>query len=469
MRNSNRDSFADECGVVGVHGPRRAAEMVYFGLYALQHRGQESAGVVSSDGECVSSYKGLGLVSDVITADALKALPGHVAIGHNRYSTTGSTTLENAQPLLVTYQGGRLAVAHNGNLVNARELKTEMESGGSIFQTTMDSEVLVHLIARSRARSLEKRLVDALSAVKGAFALVMMNETTLVGACDPRAFRPLCVGKLGPHYCLASETCAFDIMGAKYIRPVGAGEMVIIEEKGMRSVQALKSTSKAHCIFELIYFSRPDSVVFGEGVDRVRRNLGKRLASEAPARADIVMSVPDSSNSAALGFAEASGLPYELGLIRNHYVGRTFIDPVERVRDLAVKVKFNPVRSILSGKRVVVVDDSIVRGTTSRKLIRLIRRAGAKEVHFRVGSPPILNPCFYGIDTPTKRQLIASSHTTPEIADFLGVDTLAYLSMEGLRSCVSKPDDYCYACFGGCYPVPVNSELSKRALEVNCV
>jgi len=301
----NSNSFREECGVVGVHGVEHAAELVYFGLYALQHRGQESAGVVSSDGTCVSSFKGLGLVSDVLTADTLKGLPGRLAVGHNRYSTTGSTTLENAQPLIVTYRDGKLAVAHNGNLVNVRELKTRMETEGSIFQTTMDSEIIVHLVARSKADSLEGKLADALSQVKGAFALIMMSETRLVGVCDPHAFRPLCLGKLGSSYCLASETCAFDIIGAKYIRPVEAGEMVIIDEGGLHCAKALKSTSRAHCIFELIYFSRPDSIVFGEGVDKVRRQLGRTLAREAPADADIVMSVPDSSNSAALGFAEA--------------------------------------------------------------------------------------------------------------------------------------------------------------------
>jgi len=461
------DCFRDGCGIFGVYGARRAAELVYFGLYALQHRGQESAGIVSSDGTCVKGHKGLGLVSDVLTAEVLTGLPGHLAIGHNRYSTTGRTTLENAQPLLVNYQGGKLAIGHNGNLVNARELRGKMEAGGSIFQTTMDTEIIAHLIAHSRGRWIEKKLKDALSEVKGAFALVMMTENKLIGACDPRSFRPLCVGKLGNGWCLASETCALDIIGAKYVRPVKAGEMVIIDEGGMRCVQALKSSGKAHCIFELIYFSRPDSTVFGESVDKVRRKLGRTLAEEAPAHADFVMAVPDSSNSAALGFAEGSGLPFELGLIRNHYVGRTFIDPVQRVRDQAVRVKFNPVRDILRGRRVVIVDDSIVRGTTSKKLIRLIRKAGAREIHFRVGSPPIVGSCFYGIDTPSRTKLIASSHSVRQIAEFLEVDTLAYLSMRGLRSCVSRPDDYCYACFGECYPEPVGNGGGKMALEGN--
>jgi amidophosphoribosyltransferase len=463
--HTREEHVREGCGVFGVCGVKQAAELVFFGLYALQHRGQESAGIVSSDGECVYAYKGLGLVSDVLTADALKGLSGQLAIGHNRYSTTGRTTLENTQPLLVTYRGGRLAIAHNGNLVNARELKAKMETQGSIFQTTMDSEIIVHLIARSKAASLEEKLADALSQIKGAYALVVMTETKLIGVCDPFGFRPLSIGKLTSGHCLASETCAFDIIGGKYVRSVEAGEMAIVEGESMKCVSALKSTRKAHCIFELIYFSRPDSIVFTESVAKVRRNLGRTLAREAPADADIVIAVPDSSNSAALGFAEGSGLPFELGLIRNHYVGRTFIDPVQRVRDQAVKVKFNPVRGVLSGKKVVVVDDSIVRGTTSRKLIRLIRNAGAKEVHFRVGSPPIKNPCFYGIDTPSKEELIASSHTVGEIAEFLGVDSLAYLSMEGLRSCVSTPDDFCYACFSGCYPVPVELEADKLALE----
>ncbi|UCF79015.1 MAG: amidophosphoribosyltransferase [Candidatus Eiseniibacteriota bacterium] len=458
-------SFREECGVFGINAASRAAELAFLGLYSLQHRGQESAGIVSSDGQQVYGYKGLGLVSDVLSADVLKTLPGHLAIGHNRYSTTGSTTLDNAQPLLVAYRGGRLAVAHNGNLINAVELREEMERAGSIFQTTMDSEIIVHLIARSRAPSLEGRITEALSQVKGAFALVLMDERKLVGVCDPSGFRPLCLGRLGSSYCFASETCAFDIIGAEYLRPVEPGEMVVVEEGEMRELKALEPGARAHCIFEFIYFSRPDSVVFGESVDRVRRNLGKALATEAPADADMVISVPDSSNSAALGFAEESGLPYELGLIRNHYVGRTFIDPAQRVRDQAVRVKFNPVREILSGKKVVVVDDSIVRGTTSRKLIRLIRKAGASAVHFRVSSPPIEFPCFYGIDTPSRAELIASSHSTKEIAEFLGVDTLAYLSMEGLRRCVRNPDDFCYACFDGSYSIPVQADADKLALE----
>ncbi|MCX5800673.1 MAG: amidophosphoribosyltransferase [Candidatus Eisenbacteria bacterium] len=463
------ERLREECGVFGVSGVEQAAELVFFGLYSLQHRGQESAGIVSSDGKCVYAHKGLGLVSDVLTADALKGLPGQLAIGHNRYSTTGRTTLENAQPLVVTYQGGRLAIAHNGNLVNARELKAKMETQGSIFQTTMDSEVIVHLVARSEAATLEEKLTDALSQLKGAYALIVMTETKLIGVSDPFGFRPLSIGRLGSGHCLASETCAFDIIGGTYVRPVEAGEMVVVEGGGMRNLDALGGTRKAHCIFELIYFSRPDSMVFSESVDRVRRNLGRTLAGEAPADADIVIAVPDSSNSAALGFAEGSGLPFELGLIRNHYVGRTFIDPIQHVRDQAVKAKFNPVREILSGKKVVVVDDSIVRGTTSRKLIRLIRNAGAKAVHFRVGSPPIQNPCFYGIDTPSKGELIASSHTVEEIAQFLGVDSLAYLSMRGLRSCVRRPDDFCYACFNGSYPVPVEARGDKLALERDSV
>ena len=461
------ERFREECGVFGVSGVEQAAELVFFGLYSLQHRGQESAGIVSSDGKRVYSYKGLGLVSDVLTSDALRGLSGQLAIGHNRYSTTGRTTLENTQPLLVTYQGGRLAIAHNGNLVNVCELKAKMETQGSIFQTTMDSEIIVHLIARSEASTIEEKLADALSQIRGAYALIAMTETKLIGVSDPFGFRPISIGKLPSGYCLASETCAFDIIGGKYVRPVEAGEMVIVEGESIRYFNALKSTSKAHCIFELIYFSRPDSIVFSESVDKVRRNLGRTLAREAPADADIVIAVPDSSNSAALGFAEGSGLPFELGLIRNHYVGRTFIDPIQRVRDQAVRVKFNPVRENLSGKRVVVVDDSIVRGTTSRKLIRLIRDAGAREVHFRVGSPPITNSCFYGIDTPSREELIASSHTVGDISEFLGVDSLAYLSMEGLRSCVKKPDDFCYACFGGCYPVPVDTDGDKLALERN--
>ena len=465
VKSADGDRLREECGVFGIWGAENAARLTYAGLYALQHRGQESAGIVSTDGVEYREHRGVGLVSDVFVGNALEPLRGHVAIGHNRYSTTGGSQLQNAQPLVVNYREGKLAIAHNGNLVNALALRDEMEGKGSIFRTTSDTEVILHLIARSSATEIERMVPEALARCQGAYTLVLLAGDKLIGVRDPRGFRPLCLGRRGDAHVLASETCALDIVGADLVREIEPGEMVIIDGQGVRSFRIFKAEPARACVFELIYFSRPDSVVFGQSVDSIRRRLGQRLAEEHPADADIVISVPDSSNSAALGFSERSKIPFELGLIRNHYVGRTFIAPQQITRDFGVNLKFNPVRRILEGKRVVVVDDSIVRGTTSRSLVAMLRGAGAREVHFRVSSPPIGWSCYYGIDTPNRRELIASSHTVEEIRRYLHVDSLGYLSMDGLRACVERPDDHCYACFNGDYSVRFGEEMDKLAME----
>ena len=465
LTEQGNDRLREECGVFGIHGAENAARLTYAGLYSLQHRGQESAGIVATDGGEFRAHRGLGLVSDVFAGGELEGLTGHIAIGHNRYSTTGRNLKSNAQPLVVNFREGEMAIGHNGNLVNALALRREMEEKGSIFQTTSDTEVILHLIARSKATELERMIPEALARCQGAYSLVLLAGETLIGVRDPRGFRPLCLGKRGEAHVIASETCALDIVGAEFVREIEPGEMVLIDKRGVRSIRILAPEPLRACVFELIYFSRPDSVVFGVSVDSIRRRLGRRLAEEHPADADIVISVPDSSNSAALGYSERSGIPFELGLIRNHYVGRTFIAPEQITRSFGVNLKFNPVRQILEGKRVIVVDDSIVRGTTSRSLVMMLRGAGAKEVHFRVSSPPIGWSCYYGIDTPNRRELIASSHTVEQIRKYLHVDSLGYLSMEGLRSCVERPDDHCYACFNGDYSVRFGAEMDKLALE----
>ena len=456
----------EECGVFGCVGVPQAAAITALGLHALQHRGQEATGVVACDAGRFHSHKGIGLVSDVYRDADLEHMPGNMAIGHNRYSTAGGLTLENTQPLRVVYRGGSLALGHNGNLTNAREVRSGLEESGSIFQTTLDTEVFLHLMALSGTNDVEEALTEAARQVRGAYSIVVLTEHTVIALRDPHGFRPLCIGRLGDGYVVASETCAFDLVGAEFIREVEPGEMVTLDPQGLRSRRALPAAAPLqHCIFEHIYFSRPDSVVFGDTVDRARRRLGRELAKEHPADADVVIAVPDSSNSIALGFAEGSGVPFELGLIRNHYVGRTFIQPNQAGRDFGVRVKFNPVKEVLEGKRVVVVDDSIVRGTTSRKLVRLLRRAGAKEVHFRVGSPPVTHPCFYGIDTPSRRELIGALKTVDEIRDYLGVETLGYLSLEGMLAAEREPARFCRACFTGAYPVPVDPGTSKLAIE----
>ncbi len=452
------------CAVFGIYGAPDAAQLTYLGLYALQHRGQESSGIITSDGKRVYEHRGMGLVSKVYNDEIRSSLKGNLAIGHNRYSTTGLSELVNAQPFLVDCKIGKIAVAHNGNLVNANELRRRMENEGSIFRSTMDSEVILHLIARSRERKLEDMIAEALKCVSGSYSLTFLTRGKIIAMRDPRGFRPLCLGKLGDAHVFASESCAFDIIGARYVREIEPGEMCIAGEEGFSSSQfAEPAKTLSKCIFEFIYFSRPDSKVFGENVDKVRPG-GRRPAGAAPAEADIVISVPDSSNTIALGYAEESGLPFEFGLIRNHYVGRTFIQPLQRTRDWDVRIKFNPVRGVLNGRRVVVVDDSIVRGSTMKKLVTMLRHAGAAEIHLRIGSPPVAHSCYYGIDTPMRDELIASTHSAEEIRDYLGVDTLRYLSLEGLLSCVDYPKDYCAACFCGEYPITGQLTHGKEAL-----
>lgn len=457
----------EECGVFGIYGARKAAELTYLGLYALQHRGQDGAGIVSSNGEKVYHRKGLGLVNDVFASkEILSKLKGKMAIGHNRYSTTGSSYLANVQPILITYKGRQLAIAHNGNLTNSYALRKKLEKEGSIFQTTSDSEIILHLIARSGKKKVKDEIAEALSYVKGAYSLVFLTRDSLVAARDPHGFRPLALGKVNNSWVVASETCAFDMIGAKYVRDVEPGEIVVINEKGISSFSPFKKVKHAFCIFEFIYFARPDSMIYQENTDKIRRRLGQQLAKENPVDADLVISVPDSSNTATLGYSEESGIKYDMGLIRNHYIGRTFIHPEQKIRDLDAKIKYNPVRGVLKGKRVVIVDDSIVRGTTSRKLIKMIRQAGAKEVHFRVSSPPIISPCFYGVDMPTKEELIASSKSVEEIRRYLNVDTLEYLSLEGLLSMHSlSKADFCVACFSAKYPTKVDRHRGKFVLE----
>ena len=456
------------CGIIGVAGVKDAARVSYLGLYSLQHRGQESAGVVAVDeGGVARAHRGMGLVSDVFDETILSSIPGDVAIGHTRYSTAGSSVLANAQPILAGYREGPLALAHNGNLTNAEALRSDLVAKGSIFQTSSDSEVLIHLIARSEAREPEDQLLDALERVEGAYSLVVTIGRTLYAIVDPRGFRPLFLGKLGTGYVVASETCALDLMGATVERELQPGEFLRIHGAEVDRLPSLPAKPHQRCIFELVYFSRPDSTIFGRSVDRVRRALGRELAREHPAPAtDCVFSVPDSSNAMALGFAEESGLKLEHALIRNHYVGRTFINPTQAGRNAKVKIKFNPVREVLAGKKVVVVDDSLVRGTTSRELVQMIRQAGAKEVHFRVASAPITGPCYYGIDTPTKSELIASSHSLEEIRQHLGVESLGYLSLDGMkRAAGGNTAEFCHACFSGQYPtaIPKDTREARNA------
>src|SRR5882757_7298586 len=452
------------CGIIGVSGVPDASRVAYLGLYSLQHRGQESAGMVAVDGEGVArSHRGMGLVSDVFSETVLGGLPGDVAIGHTRYSTAGSSVLANAQPILAGYREGPLALGHNGNLTNAEALRSDLVTKGSIFQTSSDSEVLIHLIARSEAREPEDQLLDALERVEGAFSLLITVGRTLYAIVDPRGFRPLVLGRLGRGWVVASETCALDITGATLVRELEPGDFVRIHGEDVDQLPSLPVRPPRRCVFELVYFSRPDSTVFHRSVDRVRRALGHQLAREHPAAgADCVFSVPDSSNAMALGFSEESGIKLEHALIRNHYVGRTFIHPAQAGRMAKVKIKFNPVREVLEGKKVVVVDDSIVRGTTSRELVQMIRQAGAKEVHFRVASAPITGPCYYGIDTPTKSELIASSHSLEQIRQHLAVDTLGYLSLDGMkRAAGGDSTEFCHACFSGEYPTEIPDDTQK--------
>jgi amidophosphoribosyltransferase len=468
------DAPRHHCGLFGICGADRAADLAHLGLYALQHRGQESAGIAAGDGHRIACHKGMGLVSTVFAdKTVLERLPGRCAIAHNRYSTTGSSNLANAQPLVVEFKCGQLAAAHNGNLVNAAALRRSMERDGSIFQTTSDSEIVLHLIARAPEGLLPDMIAEALSKTVGAYCFLFLTPKELVAVRDPLGFRPLCLGSLGGAPVVASESCALDIIGADYVRAVEPGEMLILSAGGLPAgrqagvtTRRLPSTlGRAACIFEYIYLARPDSRIFGVMADKVRRAFGRRLAEEHPAAADIVIAVPDSANTAALGYAEAAGLRFEIGLIRSHYIGRTFIAPHQSERDLKVHLKFNPVTGVLRGKRVVVVEDSIVRGTTLKQLVGLIRSAGAAEVHVRVGSPPIRFPCFYGVDMSTRKELIASSHSVAEVRDFIGADSLGHLSVEGMLKTVSAPADMCTACFTGAYPTDVPANFKKGQFD----
>jgi amidophosphoribosyltransferase len=458
------------CGIVGVAGLDRAAELAYLGLYALQHRGQEAAGISAVDTEGRARLqREHGLVVEGFSDDVMKGLPGRAALGHVRYSTAGGPGLVNAQPLLVRYHQGDLALVHNGNITNARGLRDTLVKDGALFQTTVDSEVIVHLIAKSRAASIDDQVIDALSQLTGAFSVMITIGETMYAARDPWGFRPLILGRLNRGHVIASETCALDLIGATIERDLRPGEVVRIRDGVLEELPPLTGAERpAPCIFELVYFARPDSRIWDVSVDRARRAFGHQLAKEHPADADCVFSVPDSSNSAALGFAEQSGVPYELGLIRNHYVGRTFIHPTQKGRDFRVRIKYNAVREVIEGKRVVVVDDSLVRGTTSRGLIALIREAGAKEVHFRVSSPPVKNPCYYGIDMPTKEELIGSRKTVEEIRQHLNVDSLGYLSLEGMHSAVAARGPFCDACFSGHYSAPLVDLEMGRGLSSHC-
>jgi len=448
------DKFKEECGVFGIFGHPEAANMTYLGLYALQHRGQESAGIAASDRQVVRLSRAMGYVADVFDAETLAGLPGSMAIGHVRYSTAGQSSVANAQPFLIECAHGQMAICHNGNLVNATELRDALVGQGSIFQSSTDTEVILHLYARSRAATVEDAVIDAVSQVQGAFSLAMMTRDRLIAVRDPHGFRPLALGRLGDAYVVCSETCAMDLIGATYVRDIEPGEIVIVSDSGVRSVKPFAPAHVSQCVFEHVYFSRPDSYVFGRSVNEVRTNLGRILAREQFVPADVVVPVPDSGVCAAVGYADESRIPLRMGLIRNHYVGRTFIQPQSSIRHFGVKVKLNPVRSILDGKRVILVDDSIVRGTTSRKIVKMVRAAGATEVHVRISCPPTISPCFYGVDTPSRSELIAATHTLEEITKYLDADSVGYLSIDGLLSAVGRErDSYCTSCYTGHYPV----------------
>jgi amidophosphoribosyltransferase len=455
------DKLHEECGVFALHGHPEAANLVYLGLYALQHRGQESAGIASSDGRKIHCVRKMGHVADIFTPDVLNQLPGDLAIGHTRYSTSGDTIVTNAQPLSVACSKGQVAVAHNGNLTNAIELRRELEEDGSIFQSTSDTEVILHLVARSRERTLAGALREALLQIEGAFSLVFLAEDRIIVARDPHGFRPLAMGHLEladgqMSTVFASETCAFDLIGATYLNDVEPGEMVIVGPEGVTRERYTPPEARAHCAFEHVYFSRPDSLVFGKPVAQTREMMGRLLARQHPVDADVIVPVPDSGVAAALGYAAESGIPYRQALIRNHYVGRTFIEPSQEIRDFGVKLKLNPIRHQLEGKRVVLVDDSIVRGTTSRKIVRMVRNAGAREVHLRISCPPTISPCYYGVDTPTQRELIAANNTIKEIEEYVEADSLGYLSLESLQEALQdKERHFCYSCYTGKYPTLV--------------
>jgi amidophosphoribosyltransferase len=454
----------EECGIFGIYNHKEASNLTYLGLYALQHRGQESCGIVSSDGTTLHAHKRMGLVADVFgNQEIFKKLPGNSAIGHVRYSTAGASVEKNVQPIMVDYSRGSIAVAHNGNLVNAQMLKAELEAYGSIFQTTMDTEIIIHLLAITHTNSLVDRIVDALNRIKGAYCLLFLTESRMIAVRDPNGFRPLCLGKLGDAWVVASESCALDLIEAEFVREIEPGEMIVCTKDGnMKSLFPFRKVEPTPCIFEFVYFARPDSYIFGKNVYLARKELGRQLAREHAIDADVVIPVPDSGVPAAMGYAEESGIRFEMGLIRNHYVGRTFIEPAQAIRHFGVKIKLNPVREILKDKRVVVIDDSIVRGTTSRKIVKMVRNAGAKEVHMRISSPPTSYPCYYGIDTPNRKELISSSHTIKEICRYITADSLGYLSEEGLVNSVGMENTgFCKACFAGTYPVAFPKPVLK--------
>ena len=460
------------CGVIGLFGHPEASNLTYLGLHALQHRGQESAGIVSTDGEHLRWVREMGHVNEIFTANRLADLPGFAAIGHVRYSTTGDSVIKNAQPVAVDYSGGSLAIAHNGNLVNADELRARLEDDGAIFQTTSDTEVILHLIARSKQSNLPDRVADALKQVRGAYSLAILSKDMLVAVRDPLGIRPLSLGRVKDGWVVASETCAFDLIEAEFVRDVDPGEMIIVDRNGMRTEQPFTLSEPHRCVFEWVYFARPDSTIAGISVYRARENMGRRLAAEHPVPADVVIPVPDSGRAAAIGYARESGIPFGEGLMRSHYIGRTFIEPSQQIRSFGVKLKLSPVREVLVGRRVVVIDDSIVRGTTSRKIIGMIRAAGAKEIHVRISSPPTVGPCHYGIDTPRRDELIASSHSTEQIRAFIGADSLAYLSLDGLYTALSKTPPaeggggLCDACFSNRYPINVVPPARLRQLRL---
>jgi amidophosphoribosyltransferase len=448
------------CGIFGIFNHPEASNHTYLGLYALQHRGQESGGIVSSDGKQLHHHRQMGLVSEIFNRDILKRLSGKSAIGHVRYSTAGSSELKNAQPFIVDYAKGSIAIAHNGNLTNASSIRSKLEANGSIFQSNMDTEVIVHLIAHSKARAFVERTIQALKQVQGAYSLLFLTEKEMVAVRDPHGFRPLVLGRLGEAPVVASETCAFDLIGAKFSREIEPGEILLINQDGMQSFRPFPKKTYHQCIFEFIYFARPDSFIFNRNVYRVRKSLGIQLAKESPAPVEMVIPIPDSGIPATLGYSYESKIPLEMGMIRNHYVGRTFIEPEQTIRHFGVKIKLNPVRGLMEGKRVATVDDSIVRATTSRKINKMFRNAGAKEVHVRISSPPIIHPCFFGIDTPKRSELIASSHTVKDIQKYISANSLHYLSLEGLKKCMAEEaENFCYACFTGEYPTPLPTEI----------
>ena len=457
----------EECGVFGIYDNIEASNLTYLGLHALQHRGQESAGIVTSDGTNLHKHRDMGLVSDIFSEEVLADLPGKNAIGHVRYSTTGSSQLKNMQPIVINYSRGPLAIAHNGNLTNAKTLRDELEGDGAIFQSSTDTEVIVHLIARSKEEKLIKRIIEALIRCKGAYSLMFLTPEYMIAVRDPYGFRPLAMGKLGNSPVFASESCAFDLIEAEYVREVEPGEIIVVSQDGIESFKPFSEVKHAYCVFEYIYFARPDSFLTGRNVYQVRKELGKQLAREHPADVDIVVAVPDSGVPSAMGFAEEAGLPLELGLLRSHYMGRTFIEPQQSIRNFGVKLKLNAIREVLNGKKVAIIDDSIVRGTTSRKIVKMIRSAGAKEIHVRISSPPTKFSCYYGIDTPVKEELIANSLDTEEIRKYITSDSLGYLSLEGVMSAVETSkkingkEHFCDACFTGKYPVELTDKMTK--------